>query len=63
MASSSNKVKKGSDMLIRGVKWKVPNFKLQPGIAEALDPNGAQSQIPSKVLLIYDICSHFNHSI
>ena len=45
------------------MEWKVPNFKLVPRIAEALDLNGAQSQIPSKVLLINDIHTHFNCSI
>ena len=40
-------------MLVKGVEWKVLNFKLVPTIAESLDPNGAQSQTPPKVLLIY----------
>ena len=61
--SGSSKSKKGSEMLVRGVEWKAPNFKLAPKIAESLDPNGAQSQIPPKVLLINDIPSHFKCSI
>ena len=44
---------------MQGVEWKAPNFKLVPVIAESLDPNGAQSQIPPKVLLINDISTHF----
>ena len=50
-------------MLVKGVEWRAPNFKLVPAIAEALDPQGAQSQIPPKVLLINDIRTHFNCSI
>ena len=50
-------------MLVKGVEWKVPNFKLVPTIAESLDPNGAQSQIPPKVLLINDIRTHFKCTI
>ena len=46
-------------MLVRGVEWKAPNFKLVPTIVESLDPNGAQSQIPPKRLLINDIRDHF----
>ena len=53
--SGSSKTKKGSEMLVRGEEWKAPNFKLAPAIAESLDPNGAQSQIPSKVLLVNDM--------
>jgi hypothetical protein len=45
-------------MLVHG-EWKALNFKLTPTIAKTLDPSGAQSQIPPKVLLIYDICTHF----
>ena len=61
--SSSSKAKRGSEMLVRGVEWKAPNFKLAAAIAESLDPNGAQSQIPPKVLLINEIFSHFKYSI
>ena len=50
-------------MLVKGVEWKAPNFKLVLAIAESLDPNGAQSQTPPKVLLINDICTHFKCSI
>ena len=50
-------------MLVKGVEWKAPNFKLVPAIAESLDPNGAQSQTPPKVLLINDIRTHFKCSI
>ncbi|GLJ48747.1 hypothetical protein SUGI_1028010 [Cryptomeria japonica] len=53
--TSRSKAKKTSNMLVKGVKWTVPNFKLVPAIAESLDPSGAQSRIPSKVLLINDI--------
>ena len=50
-------------MLVHGVEWKVPNFKLVPAVVEALDSSGAQSQIPPKVLLINDICNHFKGTI
>ncbi len=46
-------------MLVKHVEWKAPNFKIVSAIAESLDPNGAQSQIPPKVLLINDIRPHF----
>ena len=61
--TSSRKAKRGSEMLVKGVEWKVPNFKLVPAIAESLDPNGAQSQIPPKVLFINDIRTHFKCSV
>ena len=41
----------------------MPDFKLMPVVAKALDPSGAQSHIPSKVLLVNDICSHFKGTI
>ena len=66
MASTSRSVrkhKKGSEMLVKGVEWRAPNFKLVLAIAEALDSQGAQSQIPPKVLLINDIRTHFKCSI
>ena len=46
-------------MLVHGVEWKAPNFKLTPIVVETLDLSGVQSQIHPKVLLINDICSHF----
>ncbi|GLJ28350.1 hypothetical protein SUGI_0557560 [Cryptomeria japonica] len=61
--TSRSKVKKTSNMLVKGVKWTAPNFKLVPAIAESLDPSGAQSRIPSKVLLINDIHTHFKCTI
>ncbi|GLJ39213.1 hypothetical protein SUGI_0799970 [Cryptomeria japonica] len=61
--TSRRKAKKTSNMLVKGVKWTVPNFKLVPAIAESLDPSGAQSRIPSKVLLINDIRTHFKCTI
>ena len=60
-SGSSNKPKKGFEMLVKGVKWKVPNFKLISVITESHDPYGAQSQIPPKVLLINDIRTHFKY--
>ena len=57
--SRSNKAKKGSMMLVWGIEWKAPNFKLVLVIAESLDANGAQSQIPPMVLLINYIYTHF----
>ena len=45
--------------MVQGVEWKAPDFKLSAVVAETLDPTGAQSQIPSKVLLINDIRLHF----
>ena len=50
-------------MLVHGVEWKAPNFKLSPVVAKALDTTGAQSQIPPKVLLVNDICLHFHYAI
>ncbi|GLJ26565.1 hypothetical protein SUGI_0514850 [Cryptomeria japonica] len=46
--TSRSKAKKTSNMLVKGVEWTAPNFKLIPAIAESLDPSGAQSRIPSK---------------
>ena len=46
-------------MLVHGVEWKAPNFKLTPTIMETLDLSGAQSQIPPKVLLINNIHLNF----
>ena len=43
MASSSSKVKKGSQMLVQGVDCKASTFKSSPTIAEELDPIGAQT--------------------
>ena len=39
--SSRSKAKKTSEMLVKGVGWTAPNFKLVPAIAESLDPSGA----------------------
>ena len=50
-------------MLVKGVQWKAPNFKLVPAVTESLDSHGAQSQIPPKVLLINDIRTHFKCTI
>ena len=50
-------------MLVKGVEWKAPNFKIVPGIAQSLDPLDAQLQIPPKVLLINDIRTHFRCTI
>ena len=63
MTLSSNKVKKGLDILVRGVEWKAPDFKLAPVVAETLGPRRPQSQIPPKVLLINDIHTHFKCAI
>ncbi|GLJ13226.1 hypothetical protein SUGI_0208140 [Cryptomeria japonica] len=49
--TSRSKVKKTSNMLVKGVKWTALNFKLVPAIAESLDPSGAQSRIPSKAAI------------
>ena len=62
-SGSGSKKKKGSEMLVKGVEWKAPNFKLVPAIAEPLDSQGAQSQIPPKVLMINDIRTHFKCTI
>ncbi|GLJ16550.1 hypothetical protein SUGI_0283180 [Cryptomeria japonica] len=61
--NSRSKAKKTSNMLVKGVNWTAPNFKLVPAIAESLDPSGAQSRIPSKLLLINDIRTHFKCTI
>ena len=60
---SGGKQKKGSKMLVKGVEWKAPNFKLVPAIAKSLDSQGAQSQIPPKVLLVNYIRTHFKCTI
>ena len=62
-SGSGSRQKKGSEMIVKGVKMKAPNFKIAPGIVESLDSHGAQSQIPSKVLLINDIRTHFKCTI
>ncbi|GLJ19494.1 hypothetical protein SUGI_0352090 [Cryptomeria japonica] len=49
--TSRSKAKKISNMLVKGVEWTAPNFKLVPAIAESLDPSGAQSRIPSKAAI------------
>ena len=59
MAFYSSKEKKGLDMLLFGVERKAPKFKCTLAIVKTLDPSGVQSQIPPKVLLINDICTHF----
>ena len=41
----------------------MPDFKLVLAIAKNLDRSRAQLQIPPKVLLINDICTHFKCSI
>ena len=58
-SGSDSKQKRGSEMLVKDVEWKAPNFKLVPVVAESLDSHGAQSQIPPKVLLINDIRTNF----
>ncbi len=63
MVATSSKVKQGSDMLVHGVELKAPDFKLTPVIPKTLDPSGAQSQIPSKILLINNNHSHFKCAI
>ena len=50
-------------MLVKGVEWRAPNFKIVPGIVESLDPFGAQLKIPPKVLLTNDITTHFRCTI
>ena len=63
MATTSSKTNKVSDMFIGGVEWKASDFKMSPVVVETLDPVEAQSQIPSKVLLINDTFLHFNCAI
>ena len=50
-------------MLVQGIEWKLLGFKHVPTIAETFDPNGAQSKIPPKVLLINDIQTHLKCAI
>ena len=50
-------------MLVKGFEWRVPNFKLVTTVARSLDPHGAQSKIPPKVLLINDIRTHFKCTV
>ena len=58
-----NEIKKGSKILLRNVVPTNPKFKLNPMIAEELDPVGVYSQIPPKLLLIHDIRSFYHYSI
>ena len=60
MVATSSKEKKGLEMLVRGMEWKAPDFKLCPAITKSIDLAGAQSRIISKVLLINNIHSHFH---
>ena len=60
---SGRKQRNGSKMLVKGVEWRAPNFNLVPTAIESLDPHGAQSQIPPKVLLINDIRAHSKFTI
>ena len=62
-SGSSAKQNKGPKMLVKGVEWKAPNFKLIVAVSESLDPYSAQSQILPKVLLINDIKTHFKCTI
>ena len=50
-------------MLVCGMEWKVLDFTLYPIITKNVDPSRAQSQIPTKVLLINEIRSHFHYAI
>lgn len=45
------------------MEWRAPDFKLTPAFVETLDPSGARTQIPPKLLLINDIFSHFKCAI
>ena len=64
MASSNcRKARKELELLVQGGEWKAPNFKLVLAIVKTLKLNGAQSQIPPKVLLINDIQTHFRCTI
>ena len=40
-SGSGSKQKRGSKLLVKGVEWRTPNFKLAPTIAESLDSQGA----------------------
>ena len=53
-----NKTKKGQKCFYVAL-----DFKLTPAIAENVDPVRAQSIIPTKVLLINGIRSHFHYTI
>ena len=55
VSSSSTKVKKALEILVRNDVYEEPKFKLHLVIVEEKDPMGAHSQIPPKVLLIHDI--------
>lgn len=50
-------------MLVQGVEWEALDFKLTLAVARTLDPSGAQSQIPRKVLLVSNIRTHFKCAI
>lgn len=63
MAYANRKMKKGSKFLIHGAECELLAFKINQAIAELLDPIGAQSKIPSQVLLVHDICSYYYCSI
>lgn len=63
ISTSSSKEKRGSEMLVRGVEWKSVNFKLVPAVAEGLDTNGVQSQIPPNILVINNTHTYFRCTI
>lgn len=50
-------------MLVHGVEWKAPDFKLTSTIAKNLELSGVLLQIIPKVLLINEIHSHFKCAI
>ena len=50
-------------MLVHVVEWKAPYFKLSLAIVKTPDPTGAQSEIPSKLLLVNEIFSYFHYKI
>ena len=58
-SNSSRKAKRGLEMLVKGVEWKAPKFKLVPAVVKLLNLHGAQSQFPPKILLIKNIYTHF----
>ena len=49
--------------MVHGVDYKALTFKMSLAIGKTLDPAGAQSQIPPKVLLVHNICLFYHCSI
>ena len=62
-SSSTSKVKKGSEMLLKNVVCKAPKFKPYLVSDKKKDPMRACLAIPPKVFLVNDIISFYHYII